>query len=247
MACIRRLALQSLFPRIVVVDGLNEMLHRAVPKLLEATRTFPGHPQLDAFTDDIIDGQQSLRQKVTLRGQTHLLTTQRVLSNCRFDKRVALLQEWASMLASGGTTIVDIPHPSRDIGSVLVGLRYVSPLASTSTILGAFQTAEDQAFTECRQYAQDLAGSISLTIANSMPAQLPPNCIDCEPGFLRWFEGTRAQALIPPLSPTVIRWFHNRYARDMVYYYFGQGFHATIDIAAVVVAFQRPIIGPQAT
>lgn len=68
--------------------------------------------------------------------------------------------------------IVDIPHPARDGGAVLVGPRPVNLNASTVTMLGAFQGAENQAFEECRQYARDIASDIGLIITNAMPAQL---------------------------------------------------------------------------
>lgn len=167
------------------------MLDQAIRKLWLATRALPGPPELDAFTYDVIDHQDALRDKLAPRGQIHMLTAQRVLLNCRIDKRVALLQHRAQMLTPGGSIIVDIPHPARDGGAVLVGPRPVNLNASTVTMLGAFQGAENQAFEECRQYARDIASDIVLIITNAMPAQLPPGCIDCQSGFDLWFRVIR--------------------------------------------------------
>ena len=44
------------------------------------------------------------------RGETHLLTPQRVFLNSSFSQRAAYLREWAQILTPGGPMVVDVPH-----------------------------------------------------------------------------------------------------------------------------------------
>ena len=195
---------------------------------------------------DIFSRQQHLRQRLMRDDQTSLLTAQRVILNCRVDERPAVLREWVEHLVPGGVMLVDCPHPTRALGAVLVGPLATNPQATTTRLLGACQTADDHTFEECREYARDLASRTGLNIINNMPAQLPPGIASTQVEFSNWLALTRARTITGPLSIPELHWFHDRYAEQLTTYYRTFGLKAGVDIAAVIVAFQRPSTVPPA-
>lgn len=88
IACIRRLDTQRLYPKVVVVDFLEQVLDNALGKLSRTVDTMPT-PSITAVRRDVSTQQPDLREKLHRKGQTHLLTSQRVFINARFDQRTA--------------------------------------------------------------------------------------------------------------------------------------------------------------
>ncbi|KAI4239501.1 MAG: hypothetical protein LQ349_000314 [Xanthoria aureola] len=241
-ACIQTLASNNQIPKIYVVDGLPAMLSIAVPKIQAATPA-----TVNAELTDVLRGDGQLRALLLGRyGMFDLITAQRVLINCRFDRRVDVLREWASSLAPGGTMIVDCPHPARDLAALFVGPSRVDPSATKARWYRCYQIGDRDTFEECREYARDLAAQTGLQIVNNMPAQLPQQITDAQAEFGAWVASTRSSALTGVLSRDELRVFRQRYSEQMQRFHHRLGIKLKVDLAAVVVAFQRPSTVPPA-
>ena len=240
VACARILRAAGYYFRLILVDGMPKLLHQALAKF-DAEFPYP-----DAFPDvyfeytDIQGNLAGLQAAIFSRYQisgVSLITAQRVFLNVRVSLREEQLRQWAALLSPGGRLMLDIPHPRRCIGSLMIG---TTPYQTCRII------TEPQTWEECRRYARELAAAAGLVIVNDMPEQLPLHGrLENGASTVRdWIEKCKANTVPNNLSAQQYHWFGQRYARDAMEFYRKQGFRCTADIAAVIAVFELAPVAP---
>ena len=243
-ACMGRLQQLKGQTKVVVIDALEGMLAQARKKLESMLN-------VASYIGDITGLPPAILQDIQNRwgiSTFSLVTAQRVLLNVRKDRRAEVLQHWKSHLSEGGKLVVDIPHPGRAVGAIVIG--YMAEAGSNQPNQDSrpvwtmcCRLADDRVWDECRSYARDLARDAGLMITNNMPKALPEWEIgqDGRPAFQSWLASRRPTTLTDPLTRTQLTWFNHRYTEDAIAYYRRLGLQANPEIAGVLVVLEHPL------
>ena len=222
---------------VFIVDGLEKMVEQAARKITEIMSASSRIQGVAYKIYDVFGDPTLILPRFNNVKAVSLITAQRVLLNRRADQQAYQLQQWASLLEPGGRLVVDICHPSRDIGALLFAS---NPSSSGWGNVEYHQICDAETFEECPEHARRLATESGLIITNQMPAQLPADITDVTATLQDWIEKTRATKVSGSLSRNEMFWFRRRYASIVEKEGPKRNIKVQVELAAVIVVFERP-------
>ncbi len=232
--------------RLYFVDGIPDMLSQTSTKL-DIARESGAIPSVDrnlvsTLLADVQDVTM-IRSELIGHALPNIILAQRVLITVLKSQRATLLQAWMSLDRPGTRLVVDVPHPHRHLGALVLGKGQTSGLRALVGEEATWAITDTQTWSECRAYANELAEEAGLVIDGTMNPQIDTedSYADAQDRLEDWIKASAPPNLVTTLDLGEKECFRRMFARSAVEHYRTYGVRCNIEIAAVQVIFSRPV------
>ncbi len=143
----------------------------------------------------------------------------------------------------GTKLVVDVPHPHRHLGALVLGKGQTSGLRALDGEEATWAITDAQAWSECQAYANELAEEAGLVIDGTMNPQIDTedSYVDAQDVLDDWIKASAPANLVTTLDLDEKEYFRRLFAKSAVDHYRSHGVRCNIEIAAVQVVFSRPV------